>query len=506
MISNNMRTRLFCLGLGLVTAIEFLENAMFSFAAAYISGGVDASPEEFSYVTMSYAIATAITILKQRWFAERLGYRLYLIIALSLFGIGGLVSGMSNTAGELICARFLQGLGGGALFTSCRVLIAIGLPPQQRVFAVKCFMYSIYSVSFIAPILAAHFVATASWRWVFLSTFPMAMIAIYLVYLTFPELKRPQAEIPYSVLPLAIFTVCMLLLQFVFVQMQYHFTAYGLEFLLLLGIAAVLIYGFIRTQSRHISPLIDVKALAHERYLTGLVCFFFYYWLSNSSNYLFPHFAQQALGVDVLTTGQIQSVAALCSIFICYLYFTWLRKIPHKRILMVVGLLCQAAAFLFVITLSPQAPIQSLYLPMILKGVFIVCVALPVGGLTFQELATEHFAHGYQTKNILRQLSQTFAISFSVMMIQRRTEFHVSLHKQAISDTQLAYNESFTRLAEMFQAQGYSAQDSQLAALSRIWQLFLTQMQMLAYQDVYRMMFIVCLLFLGFVLLQRKLR
>ena len=73
-----MRIEAYRYALGLIPGLEFFENALLVYFAVYVSGGVDASPKEFVWMTTAYGIASVLAILKQQWFVERIGYRRYL--------------------------------------------------------------------------------------------------------------------------------------------------------------------------------------------------------------------------------------------------------------------------------------------------------------------------------------------------------------------------------------------------------------------------------------------
>ncbi len=73
--------------IGLVTAVDYFDNALFAFFASYIAGGVNASPDELVWASSAYALGAVLGILQQHAWIERLGYRRYL--ALCMFACRG---------------------------------------------------------------------------------------------------------------------------------------------------------------------------------------------------------------------------------------------------------------------------------------------------------------------------------------------------------------------------------------------------------------------------------
>src|SRR5205823_5009372 len=109
--------------LGGLIGLEFLENGMFVFAASYIVGGVDAAPREFAQAQASYAVGSMLMIVVQQSLSRRFGYRRYLTGALALLFVGTAAAAAAEGLAGLTAARFVQGFGAGALFTSGRILV-----------------------------------------------------------------------------------------------------------------------------------------------------------------------------------------------------------------------------------------------------------------------------------------------------------------------------------------------------------------------------------------------
>ena len=70
------------------TGLDYFDNAIFSFFASYIAGGVNASPDELVWSSSAYAVAAVLGILQQQWWVERLGHRRYIAGCLLLYAAG----------------------------------------------------------------------------------------------------------------------------------------------------------------------------------------------------------------------------------------------------------------------------------------------------------------------------------------------------------------------------------------------------------------------------------
>ncbi len=98
-------------------------------------------------------------------------------IGLVLFAVGLTVGGLAPTMGILVAARFVQGLGGGAVGPTAYVAIGRTLPQrlQPRMFALLSTAWVVPGV--VGPSIAAIVGEFTTWRLVFLGLLPLLAVA-----------------------------------------------------------------------------------------------------------------------------------------------------------------------------------------------------------------------------------------------------------------------------------------------------------------------------------------
>lgn len=500
------RKRLLMALLGLMTGVEFLENLMFVFAASHIMGGVDASPREFAQVQAAYAVGSMLMIVKQQWLAQRYGYRRYLAAALGVFMLGTLAASASDTLAGLTAARFVQGLGGGALFTSSRILVNLLFPATERPRALKYFMVSIFGASALAPTLAAHLVEAGDWRMVFYGVLPLAGLAMLGAWLLLPDAEPADQERAWEIAPLLWFAAAIIAVQLVIADLRYDVFAHPARLLALGLFGGGLLAGFLWHQWHHPTPLLRLRPLHEPTYLTGLGLYFLYYVLANFSNYLFPVFAEQALGTPLQTAGYLNSFSATISFLGILAYLRVARRIPYKKPLMAAGALALLAAALWFAQLSPQSTTHQLAAGLVAKGLFGVLLVIPVAGLTFRSLGDDNFPHGYQSKNLMRQLAQSSSAAFAAVLLQNRAW---AVEYKLAGDLQPGrpgVQDWLAQAQQHFAAAGMNAQDAMTSALAQLAAMTSKQALVIACQDIYRLLAALCAITLVLVLLQRRLQ
>lgn len=418
--SHQRKRQLLMLLLGLLTAVEFFENAMFVFGASHVMRGIGATPREFALVQAAYAIGSMLMIVKQQWLTRHYGYRRYLLAALALFAAGALGCAASHSLGELLFARLLQGVGGGALFTSSRILVNVLFAQADRPRALRYFMLLLFGASALGPAASALSIDQLGWQAIFLLALPPAMLAWLLCWWLLPETPHDEAPSSYSPWPLLLFASAIICLQLMLSQARFDVFAHPLRLALGSLLGSALLAGFLWQQYRHPDPILRIRELNSPVYLAGLALYFLHYFLSSFSGYLFPIFAGQALALPLATTGWLNTLAGLFGVLVALAYLRWGRSLPSKKPLMLAGALAMALTAWWFAQLPADAGAGLLLPGLLCKGLFSVLLMLPVAGLTFRELGDERFAHGYQGKNLMRQIATSFASAVAAVLLHNR--------------------------------------------------------------------------------------
>ncbi len=493
--------------LGALVGMEFLENGMFVFGSSYILGGMGVAPREFAQVQAAYAIGSMLMIALQQWLTRHFGYRHYLLIALLLYGAGDLASANADNLAQLTTARLVQGMGGGAFFISTRVLIPMLFSVQMRPRAVRIYMLSIFGVGALGPTLSAWLVENWGWRWVFWSVLPLTvLLALGVRWLLPRHLGRSATPVRFSLAPVLMFVLAVGCVQWSFSEARYELFDQP-ERLILVVLTGVLLLGlFGLHQWKHDEPLLHLRDLTHPGFLVGLALYALYYFVINFSNYLFPQFAEQGLGIPLLTTGWLNSFSAAISLLVAVFYLRYAARVSNKRALMMTGCTAMALACWWMSRIAPDAPASALLGALVIKGFFGVLMVLPVAALTFRALGDGLFAKGYQSKNILRQMMASFASAVAAVALQD-SQFieYTELIGRVTSGNQAALD-WLARTQAGLEQLGYAAGQAQGAALAQLSAVVHQQAFFMACQNLYQWLAMMAALAAVVVAAQRHLK
>ena len=153
-----------------------------------------------AWATTAYLITSTISTPIYGKLGDIFGRRPLFMVAIAIFVVGSLTSGLATTMYELAAYRALQGMGAGGLFALALTIIADIVPPRDRARYQGLFLAVFGTSSVIGPVVGGffagldQFLGFDGWRWIFLINLPIGMVSMALVFtfLHVPHFAKPQ--------------------------------------------------------------------------------------------------------------------------------------------------------------------------------------------------------------------------------------------------------------------------------------------------------------------------
>ena len=161
----------------LVMLLAALDQTIVSTALPRIASDLHGI-SKISWVATAYLLTSAVVTPLYGKISDQLGRKKVLQFAITLFLIGSILSGMSQTMNELVFFRGLQGLGGGGLMSLSFATIGDIVSPRQRGKYQGYFGAVFGTSSVLGPLLGGFFTEHLSWRWIFYINIPIGILAM----------------------------------------------------------------------------------------------------------------------------------------------------------------------------------------------------------------------------------------------------------------------------------------------------------------------------------------
>lgn len=293
-----------------------LDQTIISTALGRIVEDFDAY-SSLSWIVTAYLITTTITTPIAGKLSDMFGRRLLLLIGVTIFGVGSLLSGMAGDINQLIIWRAIQGIGGGIITANAFTIIGDLFAARERG-RWQGMIGAVFGVSsVVGPLLGGflteshHFLGLVTdWRWTFFINVPIGIVAFAVIAIYCPSLKhekKPRVDyLGASLLAISLATLVLAVdnTDKIFADLL---TSTGMSLLTLRSIMAAIVLfatvAFIYVERRSKEPILDLSFFKNRNFLllSGIAMFVGAAMLG-SIMYL-TQFNQQVYGAGPTTSG-----------------------------------------------------------------------------------------------------------------------------------------------------------------------------------------------------------
>jgi EmrB/QacA subfamily drug resistance transporter len=278
--------------------------------------------ELYAWVTTAYLLSSTVMVPIWGKLGDLYGRKPILLAGIGLFLFGSWLSGLAGEFGslpilgggmvQLIVFRAIQGLGGGALFTTAFAIIADLFPPRERGKFAGLFGGVFGVASAVGPLLGGYFTehgtvsiaghTVEGWRWVFYLNLPIGLIALFMVIAKMPKLSHAaKGSIDYLGAVLIVAACVPLLLALTFGGQKYPWGSPVVVGLFSMFVICTVL--FIVVEKRVKDPIIHMELFSNKVFAWANTAGFFSSMSFLSVVAFLPLFMQLGQGVQATTSG-----------------------------------------------------------------------------------------------------------------------------------------------------------------------------------------------------------
>ena len=405
-------------GLPWIAAMAFfmqaLDATILNTALPAIAQSLNRSPLAMQSTIISYTLTVAMLIPVSGWLADRFGTRRVFMIAVMLFTLGSLACAVSQSLGQLVFFRVVQGVGGAMMMPVARLALLRAYPRSELLPVLNFVTMPGLVGPILGPVLGGVLVTWASWHWIFLINIPIGLAGLLYARKYMPNFTTPRRGFDMEGfllfgLSLVLFSSGMELFgeKLVDTWIAGAVIACGL----------VLLLTYIRHARRHPSPIIALPMFKTRTFSIGIAGNIASRLGTGCVPFLMPLMLQVGFGYQALIAGCMMAPTALGSILGKSAVTQILRRLGYRKTLTGITLFIGVMIAQFALQ-SPAEPVWMLILPLFILGMAMSIQFTSMNTITLADLTDENASSGNSMLAVTQQLSISLGVAVSAAVLR----------------------------------------------------------------------------------------
>src|SRR5690242_16875171 len=161
--------------------MEVLDTTIINVALPQMAGNLGATIQEIAWVSTGYILSNVVVLPMTAFFTATFGRKNYLAFSIILFVVASFLCGTSNSLGELILWRVMQGAGGAALLSTAQATLRQIFPREQQGLVQAIFIMGVIVAPTLGPTLGGWITDNYQWHSCFFINVPICNPSTFLV-------------------------------------------------------------------------------------------------------------------------------------------------------------------------------------------------------------------------------------------------------------------------------------------------------------------------------------
>jgi EmrB/QacA subfamily drug resistance transporter len=360
------------------------------------------------WVVLGYLLTITTSMLGIGRIADIVGKKAIYMLGFVVFTVGSALCGLAASVYWLIVFRVLQAVGAAMIMALGAAILIEAFPPNERGKALGV-IGAIVSVGIvIGPALGGVIIGALSWRWIFYVNLPVGVIGTILVARNVPDFKPAgQQRFDYLGAVVLCLSLLSLLLGLTFgQQMGFFEPVVGL----MLGLWLLLLFVFIRIETKVSQPMIDLKIFGNMLFSINLATGFISFVGLAGVMILMPFYLENILGFEITQVGLLMGIVPVLLGITSPLAGAMSDRAGTRRIT-VMGLAIMLVGYLAAATLTGHTSAWGYLIRMCILGVGIGSFVSPNNSAIMGSASRSQLGVVSGFMAITRTLGQTVGVA-----------------------------------------------------------------------------------------------
>jgi len=470
-----------------VAVMQVLDTSVTNVALPHMQGSLSASVEEVAWVITSYLAANAVIIPATGWLTAYFGRRKFFLVCTVLFTVSSFLSGIAPNLETLVLMRVLQGLGGGPVIPMSQAILWEIFPLHQRGLAMAMWGVGIMMGPIFGPTVGGWIADNWSWRWIFYINLPIGVLGFLLAsaFLFDSPHQRKPGRIDAGGLVLMVLGFGCLQLTLDWGQREDWFDSRLIVNLSV--VAACALVAFVWRELTVKDPILDFTVFADRNFALGTTFIATAVFTFYSSMLLLALFTQKVLGYDAWSSGAVLAPGGVGNLFSLLIAGRLVTRMD-QRWLLALGLLLNGTALYWMANLTLGVDYWGLVWPRFLQGFGMGFIFLPLTTLSISTIPKARLPNATAAFNLIRNMGGSIGVALTTTLLARRSQYHQATLVGHVDAWDPETTARLARWSEHFMAQGADVFTAKARATAMVYRETVTQAQVLAYVDEFRLL------------------
>lgn len=395
--------------------MQNLDSAAVVTALPSMARELGEEPTRLGVAITSYLVALTVFIPVSGYIADRFGAKRVFLIAIALFGAASAACGFSNSLGELVAARVLQGIAGAMMVPVGRLLLLSGIRKDEMLTAMTWLTMPAMLGPIMGPPLGGVLTDLFGWRSVFWINLPVAFCGFILVAWKITPLPRTDPGPPDLPGLMLLGGALATLMAGIETIGRGIFPTGWPEALLLIGVA--LGAAALRHCRRVAKPALDLSLLRIPSFRHATFAGSLFRVGAGGVPFLVPMLLQIGFGWGATEAGFVAFATAIGAFAMKPLTRPILRRFGFRTVLICNGLLA-AVGVAIGAAFTPAWPIAAMFVALAFGGLFRSLQFTALNTLAFADLPREKLSAGTSFYGTAQQLPPALGVVLATASLE----------------------------------------------------------------------------------------
>jgi len=386
-----------------------LDNTIVNVALPSIQRDLGIGISELEWVVNGYALTFAVLMLTGGKLADLLGRRLIFIVGLAIFTGASLACGLAPSAGFLIGARVVQGVGAALMNPATLSIITATFPARQRGMAIGIWAGVSALALAIGPLVGGLITQQVSWNWIFFINVPIGILAIVVARVVIRESRDTSAEQRLDLPGLLTSAVGLFALTYALIEANnYGWTS--ARIIALFAVAVVGLAVFVLLELRQRVPMLDLSLFRNSTFaganlvmlLVALAMFGVFFYVSL--------YMQNVLRYSPTQAGASFLPMTLCIVFLAPIAGRITDRVG-ARWLIASGMMLVAGSLVIFAQLDQHSNFWNIFPGLLIGGAGMAMAMAPTTATAMAAVEVDKAGVGSAVLNSMRQVGGSLGIA-----------------------------------------------------------------------------------------------